>query len=130
MFDHGTVVNCRFCMQSDLFNGKQEIAKPIIKIFVFVLKLDFFCLNLDFYTHLKNSETKSLIVPFLPVSSSKVKKDLGRWKKFRYFHQTVRPIWVNLLRSKFFQIQYQMEIIIVNMRRCKVAQSWCEVNII
>ena len=78
MFDHGTVVNCRFCMQSDLFNGKQEIAKPIIKIFVFVLKLDFFCLNLDFYTHLKNSETKSLIVPSLPVSSNKVKKDLGR----------------------------------------------------
>ena len=78
MFDHGTVVNCRFCMQSDLFNGKQEIAKPIIKIFVFVLKLDFFLLEFRFLYTLIEFRNKVFDSPFfLPVSSSKVKKDLG-----------------------------------------------------
>ena len=78
VFDHGTVVNCRFCMQSDLFNGKQEIAKPIIKIFVFVLKLDFFLLEFRFLYTLIEFRNKVFDSPFfLPVSSSKVKKDLG-----------------------------------------------------
>ena len=40
--DHGALVKCRFWMRSKVFNGRQEIAKPIITIFVFVL------LNLKF----------------------------------------------------------------------------------
>ena len=39
--DHVALVKCRFWMRSDVFNGRQEIAKPIIKIFVFVLNLNF-----------------------------------------------------------------------------------------
>ena len=37
--DHGTLVNWIFWMRSDVFNGKQEIAKSIITIFAFVLNL-------------------------------------------------------------------------------------------
>ena len=41
VFDNGTLVNCRFWMQSDVFNGRQEIVKATITIFVFVLNFEF-----------------------------------------------------------------------------------------
>ena len=42
MCDHGALLNSRFWMRSDVFNGRQKIANTIIAIFVFVLNLRFF----------------------------------------------------------------------------------------
>ena len=51
VFDHGALVNCRLWIRSDVFNGRQEIVKPIITI-SFCSKFRISCLNLSFYTHL------------------------------------------------------------------------------
>ena len=36
---HETLVNCRFWIRSDIFNGRQEIAKPIITIFMHIYRI-------------------------------------------------------------------------------------------
>ena len=90
VFDHRVIVNYRFWMPSDVFNGTQESAKPIFTIFVFVLNLEFLVWVWIFIHIYKNQKQiswlSSINLKFsLPVSSNKVKKFLQREESFDSF---------------------------------------------
>ena len=90
VFDHRVIVNYKFWMPSDVFNGTQESAKPIFTIFVFVLNLEFLVWVWIFIHIYKNQKQiswlSSINLKFsLPVSSNKVKKFLQREESFDSF---------------------------------------------
>ena len=99
VFDQGTLVNCRFWMQSDVPNGRQEITKPIITIFEFVLNLEFVLIQIFIHVYRIQKQISwlsSINLTFsLPFSSNKIKKILKHEVSF-IFHEIVRSNWANL----------------------------------
>ena len=90
VFDQRALVNYRSWMPRDIFNGRQETARHIITIFVFVLNLEFLVWIFFFLpiyrTQKQISWLSSINLKFsVPVSSNKVKKFLKCKGSFNIF---------------------------------------------